>query len=197
MSLNHLARRELFFIAEVHFLVYETAEAVLRCPYQGLGTLNGHKHVFIWSRTRRGQCTLTSSCSVPVGSCWTWLSRVPLVSLPPQVWSTEACFPLSLTAPPVIQDVSEWEQQCGVCLRILSALHQCPSQPRWPAKAGHPLWCYNSSGGSAISGSQGCACSLQQLLPFKNCGPGGCWSYHHFTGRGECPSLLHFTCQCF
>lgn len=49
MSLNHSARKELFFIAEVHFMVYETTKAVLRCTYQGLGTSNGHKHVFIWN----------------------------------------------------------------------------------------------------------------------------------------------------
>lgn len=40
MSLNHLAKKEQFFIAEVHFLVREIIKAVLRCTYQGLGTVN-------------------------------------------------------------------------------------------------------------------------------------------------------------
>lgn len=154
--------------------------------------------VLIWKRIKPGQCMFNMLVfSVPIGSCWTQLAGVQLVSLLPQVWSTEACFPLSLTLPLVIQNVSKWEQQCGVCLWIFSAQYQCTPQPWWSAKARYPLWCYNFSGRSAISGSQSCARSLQQLLPFKNCGPGGRWSYHHFTGRGECHSLLHFTCQCF
>lgn len=107
-----------------------------------------------------------------------------------QIWRTEACFPLRLTLPFVIQNVSKWEEQCGFCIWIFSTQYQCTSQSRWSEKARYSLWCYCFSGRSAISGSQSCACSLQQLLPFKNCGPGGCWSYHHFTGRGKCYSLL-------
>lgn len=40
-----------------------------------------------------GIAHLTSSCSVPVGSCWTCLSRVPLVSLPPRSGAQKHAFP--------------------------------------------------------------------------------------------------------